>query len=182
MSLDLAPAPVASGEHLSFNPDELTPTTLPKPAATSVKKPAKRAASKVHRAPRPRTGDPRAEARRARKRHRQALGAYVSGCIIGGIIPSITWDVAHHQAPENPWLYIGVLGGLVYSAPLVADWFSQYVGKWKGYGFVVALETALTVTNGWTDITALVVLSALNAYVLGGILRRRVHNAVAVEP
>jgi hypothetical protein len=68
--------------------------------------------------------------------------SYAVGAVVGGIIPAITWDVAHHQAPTNPTLWLAVAGGLLYSAPLVAAWFSRYVGRIKAWGFVAALETA----------------------------------------
>jgi hypothetical protein len=94
--------------------------------------------------------------------------AYLAGLIIGGIIPSITWDIAHHQTQHRPILWTAVTGGLIYSAPMVAGWFSRYVGQVKGWGFVVALETAMTFTEGWTTLSALIVLVGLNAYILAG--------------
>ena len=112
------------------------------------------------------------EAGRRRKNQttegKKRIFAYLAGLLIGGIIPTITWDVAHHQTPHRPMLWVAVVGGLIYSAPMVADWFSRYVGRIKGWGFVIALETAMTFTEGWTTLSALIVLVGLNAYILAG--------------
>ena len=113
------------------------------------------------------------EAGRRRRKNQTAEGkkrifAYLAGLLIGGIIPTITWDVAHHQTQHRPMLWAAVMGGLIYSAPMVAGWFSRYVGQIKGWGFVVALETAMTFTEGWTTLSALIVLVGLNAYILAG--------------
>lgn len=102
------------------------------------------------------------------KQVKKNIFAYLAGILIGGIIPTITWDVAHHQTQQYPMLWMAVAGGLIYSAPMVSNWFSRYVGQMKGWGFVVSLETALTFTEGWTTISALVVLVGLNAYILAG--------------
>ena len=65
-------------------------------------------------------------------------------------------------------LWLAVAGGLAYSAPMVAAWFSRYSGPIKAWGFVVALEVAMTFTEGWTPLAALAVLTGLNAYILAG--------------
>ena len=127
----------------------------------------------------PRIRDRATERRRTARNARLAAVAYFAGMMLGGVIPTITWDVAHRQVAQTPLLWLGVAGGLLYSAPIVATWFSAYVGKLKGWGFVLSLEVALTVTQGWTSITALLVLTALNAYVLGEILRDRARIAAA---
>ena len=65
-------------------------------------------------------------------------------------------------------LWLAVTGGLAYSAPMVATWFSRYAGPIKAWGFVVSLEVAMTFTEGWTPLAALTVLTGLNAYILAG--------------
>ena len=74
--------------------------------------------------------------RRRRNKAKQVkknLFAYLAGILIGGIIPTITWDVAHHQTQQCPLLWMAVSGGLIYSAPMVAVWFSRYVGQINGW-------------------------------------------------
>jgi hypothetical protein len=93
--------------------------------------------------------------------------AFASGTLLGGIIPAITYHVAHYQVQSMPMLWLAVAGGLAYSAPMVAAWFSRYAGTVKAWGFVVSLETALTITNNITAIPALLCLIGLNAWVLG---------------
>lgn len=90
----------------------------------------------------------------------------LAGLIIGGIIPAVTYHVAHYQVQVNPMLWLGVAGGLAYSAPTVAEWFSNYATPLKAWGFVIALEIAMTFTAQTTALPALGVLIAINAFVL----------------
>lgn len=93
--------------------------------------------------------------------------SFAAGVVLGGVIPSITFDVAHRQVQSQPMLWLAVAGGLVYSAPMVAQWFTRYAGLVKAWGFVVSLEVALVVTDYITAIPALLALIGLNAWVLG---------------
>lgn len=93
--------------------------------------------------------------------------SFAAGVLLGGIIPAITFDVAHYQVVDTPMLWLAVAGGLAYSAPMVAAWFARYAGTIKAWGFVVSLETALTVTDSVTAVPALLALIGLNAWVLG---------------
>jgi hypothetical protein len=96
-------------------------------------------------------------------------------CYMGGICPVISYCVAHEQAPNlvdgSQWtpqaaLWLVVVGLLVYSAPLVVQWFSRWVGTLKSVGFVVGLEVAQTFTDPTTALPALVTMVALNAIIL----------------
>lgn len=93
--------------------------------------------------------------------------AFASGLLLGGIIPAITFGVAHFQVQTNPALWVAVAGGLVYSAPMVAEFCTRYMGPMKAYGFVCSLEVALTFTAYSTAVPALLALIGLNAWVLG---------------
>lgn len=93
--------------------------------------------------------------------------SFASGIVLGGIIPAITYEVAHYQVEGKAMLWLAVAGGLAYSAPMVAAWFARYAGPLKSWGFVISLETALTVTDNVTAIPALLALIGLNAWVLG---------------
>ena len=90
----------------------------------------------------------------------------VAGTVIGGIVPAITYGVAHYQTQANPALWVAVAGGLAYSAPTVAAWFTRYSGQIKAWGFVISLEAALTFTQPITALPALAVLVGLNAFIL----------------
>lgn len=99
---------------------------------------------------------------------------YLAGFWTGSIIPGITYHLAHHQAPDlfkTPWtpqaaLWLAVLGGLAYSAPSVAEWFQRYVGPKKAWGFVIALETAMTISSWETALPALLTLCTINGLIL----------------
>jgi hypothetical protein len=103
---------------------------------------------------------------RRKNKVKKNVYAYFAGIILGGVIPLIAFNVAHVQVIENPALWVIVAGALIYSAPMVSEWFGRYVGKVKGWGFTVALEVSLTFTHHWTAWLALVVLVGLNAFVL----------------
>jgi len=97
------------------------------------------------------------------KRNASAFGA---GLLLGGVIPAITFTIAHYQVEERPMLWLAVAGGLAYSAPMVAEWFTRYAGLVKAWGFVISLEVALTFTNNITAIPALLALVGLNGWIL----------------
>lgn len=93
--------------------------------------------------------------------------SFAAGVVLGGVIPAITFHLAHWQVADKPALWVAVAGGLVYSAPMVAEWFMRYAGVVKAWGFVASLEVALTFTDMVTAIPALLALIGLNAWVLG---------------
>lgn len=105
--------------------------------------------------------------RRRLNRVKRKGWSFVAGTFLGGIVPALTYHVAHYQVESKPMLWLAVAGGLAYSAPMVASWFTRYAGTVKAWGFVVSLETALTVTDNITAIPALLALIGLNAWVLG---------------
>jgi hypothetical protein len=117
------------------------------------------------------------ETRRKNKIAKHDWASYGS-IYMGGICPVIAMAVAHCQAPDltkvkswdsiptSAFLWIIVIGLLCYSAPLIAEWFSKYVGNFKAWGFCVAMETTLTFTNWTTSLPALLTLIALNAMIL----------------
>lgn len=109
-----------------------------------------------------------------RNKFKNSTRAYLAGFWTGGIVPTLTYAVAHFQAPDlfiQPWgpkeaLWLVVIGGLTYSAPMVAAWFSRYVGNIKAWGFVLSLEVTLTFTEQITAIPALVTLICINGLIL----------------
>lgn len=104
--------------------------------------------------------------------------ASIGSIYMGGICPIIAMVVAHYQAPDltkihsfeeipaSSFLWIIVIGLLAYSAPLIAEWFSKYVGGFKAWGFCIAMETTMSFTSEWTAIPALLTLIGLNAMIL----------------
>lgn len=105
---------------------------------------------------------------------KRSMAATASACYMGGICPVIAFAVSHFQAPNlfvEAWtpkaaLWLVTLGLLCYSAPLIVDWFQRWVGRFKAVGFVVAMETAMTFTDLYTAIPALLTLVALNGMIL----------------
>lgn len=87
------------------------------------------------------------------------------GATLGAIIPLVTYHVTHYQAPANPWLYILVAAGLLYSAPKVYDWARTLFGTpIAGVAFTIIMEMAMVVTDApVTKYAGLVVLVVINA-------------------
>jgi len=110
------------------------------------------------------------------KRNKRALLITIGAASLGGILPAISYHVAHYQAPSlftAPWgpshgLWLVVAGLLAYSAPSVAQWFARYSSPVKAWGFVVGLECAMTCTAQITALPALLALVIVNAIVLSG--------------
>lgn len=125
------------------------------------------------------TPSQKAQLTRKRNAGKSAVARYAASAILGGIIPALIYHVSHFQAPDltkTPWgpeaaLWLLVAGGLAYSAPMVATWFSRYAGVAKAWGFVILLEGCMTFTAPATSLPALVALIALNAIVLAGRMR-----------
>lgn len=110
---------------------------------------------------------------RRQNKIKRSMVASMGACYMGGIIPALTFGVAHFQAPSlfGQWspqsaLWLVVLGGLCYSSPMIAEWFARYAGRVKAWGFVVSLEVAMTWTDLYTAIPALLTLVALNGMIL----------------
>lgn len=74
--------------------------------------------------------------------------AALTGLVLGGIIPGITWTIVHFEVTATPALWILAGGGLLYSAITVFDWVTATFGNsFKSTGFVVLLEGALAFSH-----------------------------------
>lgn len=90
--------------------------------------------------------------------------ATIIGGIIGGVVPALVYDIAHHQVQGNRALWLIVAGGLVFSATNVFKWsFLASQNYYIAIGFTVLMESSLTFTQGWTSKTSLGVLIGVNA-------------------
>jgi hypothetical protein len=97
------------------------------------------------------------------------LFATLCGFVLGGIVPVTVFRTAHYGVAVNPWLWVLVVGGLIYSAITVFKWgtiaFSSAV---KSFGFVVLLEGTLTFSPDHAlAYAALAVLTAINGVATG---------------
>lgn len=102
------------------------------------------------------------------------------GTAFAGFVPVAIFETAHRALPavlsmaegnaSFYWLFAGliviILGGLLYSAPTVyATGLEAFNGKKsKAVGFTILIEGVMTlVPIGWLQVTALVLLVAINA-------------------
>jgi hypothetical protein len=92
------------------------------------------------------------------------LFATICGFVLGGIVPVTVFRTAHYSVAENPWLWVLVVGGLIYSAITVFKWGSvAFSSPVKSFGFVVLLEGTLTFsTDHYLAFAALGTLTAIN--------------------
>ena|ERR1700733_11866151 len=97
------------------------------------------------------------------------LFATLCGFVLGGFVPVATFVVGHLVAPLNPWFYILVFGGLVFSAKTVFDWGAvAFKSKFKSFGFVLLVEGCMTfVPLLALSLAALTLLTTINGVATG---------------
>lgn len=90
--------------------------------------------------------------------------ALVVGAVLGGLVPVMTYTLAHHYVQALPALWLLVAGGLIFSALTVYQWGRVAFGSaWKSAGFVLLLEGILTFTDAKLAGTSLAALVFINA-------------------
>lgn len=90
--------------------------------------------------------------------------AFTIGMFLGGLVPFVTFMLAHYYVAENPVLWLLVGGGLLFSAMTVFQWGRMAFGNpWKSAGFVVLLEGVMTFTDIYLAGLALATLIFINA-------------------
>jgi hypothetical protein len=91
------------------------------------------------------------------------------GLLLGGFVPSATFTVAHYEVSVNPWLWVLVVGGLIYSAFTVFKWGTvAFTSKVKAVGFVVLIEGTMTFAHTpWLSLLALGLLVSINGIATG---------------
>ena len=90
--------------------------------------------------------------------------ALVIGAVLGGLVPAMTYTLAHHYVQATPALWLLVAGGLLFSALTVYQWGRVAFGSaWKSAGFVLLLEGVLTFTDAKLAGTSLAALVFVNA-------------------
>lgn len=104
---------------------------------------------------------------------RKNLIATTFGFWLGGIVPFSVYMTAHFSVQANPFLWVLVIAGLMYSATTVFSWgigafskpnASAFATKMKSLGFVVLLEGILTFSPEHVlSIGALLTLMTINA-------------------
>lgn len=95
---------------------------------------------------------------------RKSLCGALIGLVIGGIIPVITYWLAHYRTHQCPMFWIIVAGGLSFSSITVFAWgMMAFQNKFKAVGLVLLLEATLTFASGWGAIACLAVVVLINA-------------------
>jgi len=103
--------------------------------------------------------------------------ATLIGCLLGGLVPMISFVLAHGEVNQIEPLYEQVasylvLGGLLFSATTVYTWGRMaFSSGAKALGFVVLTEGALVLAKTeWLGWVALFYLCAINAIATGCVL------------
>lgn len=101
---------------------------------------------------------------------KENLGATFGGFLLGGVVPFMSYMVAHHDMKSyfDPKALL-VLGGLVFSFYTVNRWGENaFQSKLKAFGFVVLIEGTMVFSNiTWLSIVALVFLIVINGIATG---------------
>ena len=101
--------------------------------------------------------------------HKKNRLAMACGSILGGFVPAATYVIGHMEVADNPWMWVAVIGGLIYSAKSVYDFataaFRQPV---KALGFVLITEIVMTFSSTQAlSMSALALLISINAISAG---------------
>jgi len=101
--------------------------------------------------------------------HKKNRIAMVAGSAMGGIVPIFTYLIKHHEVTSNPYMWIFVTGGLIYSFNAVFDFAKiAFSSEIKAGGFVLLVEGAMTFSSTPAVFrTALVFLIVINALASG---------------
>jgi hypothetical protein len=105
---------------------------------------------------------------------RNRVATYL-GCLLGGIVPFVSYVVAHHEidtsasTARNVASAALVAGGLLFSARTVYEWGRlAFRAGGKALGFVLLMEgTMIASRTPWLALTALVYLVAVNGIATG---------------
>jgi hypothetical protein len=110
------------------------------------------------------------QVRKSMQKHNRL--AMVAGAILGGFVPTASFEIARYEVQANPAMYILVTGALIYSAMSVYD-FAKVAFKHpaKALGFVVLLEGVLVFAKSLPlSYAGLALLVAINAIAAGNAL------------
>jgi hypothetical protein len=99
---------------------------------------------------------------------KRTIGQFVAA-IASGFLPIASFVIAHHEAAQQPLLWILVAAALMFSAPSVASWAEKWCGNvYKAWGFTILLEGVLVFAHhealSFGGLTMLVMINAANAY------------------
>lgn len=100
--------------------------------------------------------------------------ALVVGLLLGGLVPLVSFVLAHYEVDGNVVVYLQlpaylVLGGLLYSAKSVYEWGCKaFASSLKSFGFLVLLEGTMILSHtSWLGYAALAYLVSINAVSTG---------------
>lgn len=95
--------------------------------------------------------------------------ATMAGSIIGGFVPVATFFLVHYGVTQCAWLWLIVLGGLIFSAKTVYEWGRvAFNNGWKSLGFCVLVEGVMTFGNlFYLSCAALGMLALINGVATG---------------
>ena len=101
---------------------------------------------------------------------KENLGATCGGFLLGGIVPFMSYMVAHHEMSNylDPKGLL-VLGGLVFSFYTVNKWGQNaFQSNLKAFGFVILIDGTMVFSSiNWLSVYALVFLVAINGIATG---------------
>lgn len=86
--------------------------------------------------------------------------------LAAGFLPCASFEIAHYEMHDNPYLAILVVAALVFSAPTLVEWAKKWcVSIYKAVGFSVLLESVMIFSNSHVlSYTSLAILCAINMH------------------
>lgn len=101
---------------------------------------------------------------------KRTIGQFVAA-MASGFLPIASFVIAHHEAAQQPLLWLLVAAALMFSAPSVASWAQKWCGhQLKAWGFTVLLEGTLVFAHhealSFGGLAILILVNASNAWTL----------------
>jgi VIT1/CCC1 family predicted Fe2+/Mn2+ transporter len=101
---------------------------------------------------------------------KRTIGQFVAA-LASGFLPIASFVIAHHEAGQQPMLWLLVAAALAFSAPSVASWAKKWCGhEVKAWGFTILLEGVLVFAHhealSIAGLAMLVMINAANAWSL----------------
>jgi hypothetical protein len=96
--------------------------------------------------------------------------ACIVGAILGGFVPVFAFTLAHLEAATNPYMWIPIVAGMIYSAVTVFEWARIAFGgrALKAVAFCALVEAvAIFASTLAIGVAALAILVTINAFATG---------------
>ena len=100
-----------------------------------------------------------------RASNKRTVGQIIAAAA-AGFLPIASYEIAHFEMRDNPYLAILVVAALVFSAPTLVEWAKKWCSSiYKAVGFSVLLESVMIFSNNvYLSYSSLAILCVINMH------------------